>query len=40
MSPSGPCQLQGTFDCLVREFRFTTRYRYELVTSYFAVGNV
>lgn len=31
---------QGTFDCLVRDFRFNARFRYEIVTSYFAVGNV
>jgi hypothetical protein len=31
---------QGAFDCLVRDFRFATRFRYEIVTSYFAVGNV
>ncbi|KIZ02519.1 hypothetical protein MNEG_5438 [Monoraphidium neglectum] len=32
--------LKGAFDCLVRDFRFATRFRYEIVTSYFAVGNV
>ena len=35
-----PGPRQGTFDCLVRSFFFTTRFRYEIATSYFAVGNV
>ncbi|GBF90605.1 hypothetical protein Rsub_03177 [Raphidocelis subcapitata] len=32
--------LKGTYDCLVRSFFFNTRFRYEIATSYFAVGNV
>ncbi|KAI8466265.1 MAG: hypothetical protein J3K34DRAFT_460951 [Monoraphidium minutum] len=32
--------LKGTFDNLVTDFRFATRFRYDLVVSYFATGNV
>jgi parallel beta-helix repeat protein len=32
--------LKGTFDVLVKDFSFTKNYKYELLLSYFALGNV
>ena len=32
--------MKGAYDCLVRDFHFRARFRYEIVTSYFSVGNV